>query len=310
VRGADRDTPFIFVTGQPRVETAIFAVNNAVAYYLTKPFEPADLVSAANRAVGARRLERLRQHMAQVVLEQRRLEEEDSARFAGALERLFLAFQPIVRWPARTIFGHEALARTKEPSVPNPGVLFQLAENLGQTDPLSRAIRRKCAEAIAGHSGQELFFVNLHSNDLRDPELSDPDGSLAQFASRVVLEVAERASIDNIKEAATRLGQLRAMGYRIAVDDIGSGYAGLNSFALLEPDVVKLDMALVRDVDKSVTKQRLIESFVSLCKAMNIEVIAEGVETQAELDTLARLGCDLFQGYLLAQPDAQLRTSL
>jgi EAL domain-containing protein (putative c-di-GMP-specific phosphodiesterase class I)/CheY-like chemotaxis protein len=310
VRDAEGQTPFIFVTGQPRIDTAIFAVNNAVAYYLTKPFEPDDLVNAAKRAVGARRLERLRQNMAQVVNDQRRVLEEEGTRFGAALERLYLAFQPIVHWPTRTVFGHEALARTREPSVPNPGVLFQCAEHVGETDQLSRAIRRKCAEAIAQHPGEELFFVNLHSRDLRDPELSDPDAPLTKFASRVVLEVAERASIDNIKEAAARLDQLRALGFRIAVDDIGSGYAGLNSFALLEPDVVKLDMALVRDVDKSVTKQRLIESFVTLCKAMNIEVIAEGIETEAELETLSRIGCELYQGFLLARPEPRLRTSL
>lgn len=310
VRDAERQTPFIFVTSQPRIDTAIFAVNNAVTYYLTKPFEPADLVSAAKRAVGARRLERLRQHMAQVVNEQRRVHEEEGARFKSALEQLYLAFQPIVHWRTRAVVGHEALARTREPSVPNPGVLFQCAEHLGETDRLSRAVRRKCAETIAQHAGEEMFFVNLHPRDLRDSELADPDAPLTTFARRVVLEVAERSSIDNIKEAAARLEQLRALGYRIAIDDIGSGYAGLNSFALLEPDVVKLDMALVRDVDKSVTKQRLIESFVTLCKAMDIQVIAEGIETQAELDMLAQLGCELFQGYLLARPEPRLVTRL
>jgi DNA-binding NtrC family response regulator len=81
VRDAERQTPFIFVTGQPRIDTAIFAVNNAVAYYLTKPFEPDDLVNAAKRAVGARRLERLRQNMAQVVNDQRRVLEEEGTRF-------------------------------------------------------------------------------------------------------------------------------------------------------------------------------------------------------------------------------------
>lgn len=309
-REMESEAPFVFVTGEPRVETAIFAVNNAVAYYLTKPFELSALVDAAKRAVGARRLERLRQHMAQVVNEQRRVREAEGARFGSALNRLFLAFQPIVHWPSRSILGHEALARTREPSVPNPGVLFRLAEALGEAKRLSRVVRHRCAEIIAEHPGDGLFFVNLHANDLMDPELSDPEAPLARFAKRVVLEVAERASLDNLKDAAVRLERLRAMGYRIAIDDIGSGYAGLNSFALLEPDVVKLDMALVRDVDTSVTKQRLIEAFVTLCKSMGIVVIAEGVETEAELQTLSSLGCELFQGFLLARPEPVLETSL
>lgn len=310
VRDTERHTPFIFITGNPRLETAIFAVNHGVVYYLTKPFDPAELAAAASRAIGTRRLDRLREHMANVVANQSRVRDEERSRFEGALRQLFMAYQPIVHWPTRTVYGNEALVRTKEASIPNPSELFKCAERLGEVDQLSRAIRRSCAETIAQHPEAPLFFVNLHARDLRDPQLTDGNGPLARFAHKVVLEVAERASIDNIKEAAASLEKLRAMGYRIAVDDIGSGYAGLNSFALLEPEVVKLDMALVRDVDSSTTKQRLIESFVGLCKELGILVIAEGVETTAELETLSSLGCELFQGYLLARPEPRVRTAL
>ncbi len=100
------------------------------------------------------------------------------------------------------------------------------------------------------------------------------------------------------------MSQLRELGFRIAVDDLGAGYAGLSSFALLEPDIVKLDMTLVRDVDRSSVKQKLVASMASLCRDMGLLTVAEGVETQAERDTLIHLGCDLLQGFYFARPTA------
>jgi EAL domain-containing protein (putative c-di-GMP-specific phosphodiesterase class I) len=95
---------------------------------------------------------------------------------------------------------------------------------------------------------------------------------------------------------------LRRLGYRLAVDDLGAGYAGLTSFAALNPHVVKLDMSLVRGADHEPVKQRVIASMTSLCKEFGIMVVAEGIETTAERDTVIALGCDLVQGFLLGRP--------
>jgi EAL domain-containing protein (putative c-di-GMP-specific phosphodiesterase class I) len=117
-----------------------------------------------------------------------------------------------------------------------------------------------------------------------------------------VLEITERSSLDEVKDARVRVAALREMGFRIAVDDMGAGYAGLTSFALLEPEIVKLDMSLVRDVHRNVTKQKVIRSMSSLSKDMGMLVVAEGVETADERDALIELGCDLLQGYFFARP--------
>ena len=98
------------------------------------------------------------------------------------------------------------------------------------------------------------------------------------------------------------VGALREMGFRIAVDDLGAGYAGLTSFTLLEPEIVKLDMTLVRDVHKNSTKQKVIRSMTALSQDMGMTVVAEGVETPEERDTLLDLDCDLLQGFLFARP--------
>jgi EAL domain-containing protein (putative c-di-GMP-specific phosphodiesterase class I) len=95
---------------------------------------------------------------------------------------------------------------------------------------------------------------------------------------------------------------LRKLGYRIAVDDLGEGYSGLNSIASLEPDAVKLDMSLIRGIEKTPTKRRMVRALATLCRELGTPFVAEGVETQAELDTLLELGADWLQGFLFARP--------
>jgi EAL domain-containing protein (putative c-di-GMP-specific phosphodiesterase class I) len=214
--------------------------------------------------------------------------------------------QPIVSWSRKEVFGYEALVRCGEPTLPNPGALLSAAERLGATAELGRAIRAQAARIAAELPVGCALFVNLHARDLVDDTLYAKTSELTLVADRVVLEITERASLDDLADLSGRAAELRRLGFRIAVDDLGAGYAGLTSFARLEPEVAKLDMSLVRGVHAEVTKQRLIRSVASLCAEMKIQVIAEGVETQAERDTLLGLGCDLLQGYLFARPERTL----
>jgi EAL domain-containing protein (putative c-di-GMP-specific phosphodiesterase class I) len=155
---------------------------------------------------------------------------------------------------------------------------------------------------LAGERPGGHIFVNLHPADLEDPELYADDGALTPYASQVVLEITERAALDGIHELGTRVTRLRTLGYRIAIDDLGAGYAGLTSFAQLEPEVVKVDMSLVRGIDRSPVKQKLVRSIIALCTELGIQLVAEGIETPAERDVLIGLGGDLCQGYLFAKP--------
>jgi EAL domain-containing protein (putative c-di-GMP-specific phosphodiesterase class I) len=155
---------------------------------------------------------------------------------------------------------------------------------------------------MTGASSATMLFVNLHAHDLCDATLASPSSPLAPIASRVVLEITERAPLDGIPNARARVAALREMGFSIALDDLGAGYAGLGAFAQLEPEFVKLDMSLIRDVHRSSTKQKVVGSLTTLCKDMGISVVAEGIECAEERDSIAELGCDLLQGYLLATP--------
>jgi EAL domain-containing protein (putative c-di-GMP-specific phosphodiesterase class I) len=143
---------------------------------------------------------------------------------------------------------------------------------------------------------------------LLDGDLYESNSPLAAVAKRVVLEITERRSLDGIADLRERLKELRAFGYRIAVDDLGAGYAGLSCFNVLEPDVVKLDMSLIRNVDTSPRKRALVETMIHVCsRELGIQVVCEGVETVAERDALLAIGAPLMQGYLFGRPARELR---
>jgi EAL domain-containing protein (putative c-di-GMP-specific phosphodiesterase class I) len=305
VREHDLDVPVILMTGGPAVESAVQAIEYGALRYLIKPVEPRQLEETVARAVRLHQMAKIKRE----ALEMFRVEGKFlgdraglEARFAHALDTLWVAYQPIISWDARVVVAHEGLVRNDESTLRAPPDLFEAAERLGRVRELGRIIRARIARTLGEGVTKGEMFVNVHASDLEDDALYDRAAPLSEFAARVVLEITERAPLDRIKDVAGRVAQLRAMGYRIAIDDLGAGYAGLTSFAQLEPEVVKVDMSLIRGLDKSPTRQKLLRSIVGLCRDLGIQMIAEGIETTGERDELIRLGGDLCQGYLFARP--------
>jgi EAL domain-containing protein (putative c-di-GMP-specific phosphodiesterase class I) len=222
--------------------------------------------------------------------------------FRRAMDGLYMVFQPIVSWTEREIVAYEALVRTCEPELARPDLLFSAAEQLDMIIPMGRRIRRSVAQLVTTAPERVSLFVNVHGGELADPELYDPEAPLSRVAHRVVLEITERWSLDRFHDVGERIRALRDLGFRIAVDDLGAGYAGLTSFARLRPEVVKLDMSLIRGVNDDPTRQHLIRSLNGACRDLGIRVVAEGVETMEERDTLVSLGSNLLQGYLFSKP--------
>ncbi|HEX4517675.1 MAG TPA: EAL domain-containing protein [Polyangiaceae bacterium] len=305
IRERDLEVPIIVITGAPDMPSAISAIELGAFGYLPKPFDIDHLRALLQRAVQLSKMARMKRAAMNVVGSAHPRAGDRAgldAVFTRAIESLWMAYQPIVRAADHTLFGYEALMRSSEPALPHPGAVLDAAEKLGRLHLLGQHVRARAAEPIV-HCGPETsLFVNLHASDLADEALLDSGAPLSQIASRVVLEVTERASLDDVPDVRERVHALREMGYRIAVDDLGAGYAGLTSFTLLEPDVVKLDMDLVRGIDTHRTKRSIVSSMVTLCHEMKSVVVAEGVETPAERDALVDLGCDFIQGYLLAKP--------
>ena len=305
VRAYDLDVPIILMTGNPTLETAMDAVSLGALQYLSKPIAHDVIVDAVHRAS---RLHRLAEAKRDALALAGKSEDQpgDLAGLEASLERaldsMWMAFQPIVDVKRQRIFGYEALMRTREASLPHPGAVLEAAERLDRLEAVGARVRDLSATAFAKAPKDALLFVNLHTRDLLDSQLYEAQSPLSRVADRVVLEITERATIDNIKDIKARVSVLRYNGFKLAIDDLGAGYAGLSSFVALEPDIVKLDMSLVRNAHSSPVRQRLIESMASLCKELSIQVVAEGVELAEEGFTVQQAGCDLLQGYYFARP--------
>jgi EAL domain-containing protein (putative c-di-GMP-specific phosphodiesterase class I)/CheY-like chemotaxis protein len=309
VREHDLDLPVVLVTGNPGVTSAAEAVEYGAFRYLIKPVPFEELTAVVERAAGIGQLARSKREY---------VEAFGSANFrvgdrAGvdatldrALSSLRIAYQPIVRADDSAVFAYEALMRVDEPMLPHPSAVLVAAERAGRLHDVGRAVRSAVASSAQGVTDGWLFFVNLHPEELLDSVLYASDSPFTRLAARVILEVTERMSLDHIPDAKDRIAELRALGFRLALDDLGAGYAGLTSFTQLEPEFVKLDMSLVRDVHENPTKRKIIRSMVQLCHDMGKQIIAEGVEVVAERDVLLELGCDLLQGHLFAKPGTPL----
>jgi EAL domain-containing protein (putative c-di-GMP-specific phosphodiesterase class I) len=302
VRERDLDVPVLLNTADPGTESAIQAVELGALRYLVKPVPVRTLRDAVQDAVRLRRLAALRRQAAEALgLDPGRAGDRAGlhAQLDRALAGLRVARQPVVRVDGST-HAYEFLLRSSEATLPDPPAVLAAAERLGRVGELGRAVRARVAACFP--EAPVLAFVNVHPLELADDLLGAADDPLAPFADRVVLEVTERASLEGVVDVRARVRALREAGYRIAVDDLGAGYAGLTSFAALQPDVVKLDRELVSGVDGSAVKTPLVRSLAALCRELGMQVVAEGIETPAERDTCAALGCELLQGYLIGRP--------
>jgi EAL domain-containing protein (putative c-di-GMP-specific phosphodiesterase class I) len=304
VRSLAPEVPILLMTGDPQLDSALEAIEVGILEYLPKPIEPAKLRSAVTRAIKLSRFAKLRREA------QDAIKSEPPASRAGQLEEAFnrallglhVAFQPIVLPDSQKVFGFEALLRSREKELPTPPHVIEAAEVLGRTSEVGAKVRRLASEAFATAPGDALLFLNILPLDLLDDDLYETGTPLSRLAERIVLEVTERADLAKVKDALPRIQRLRSMGYRVAVDDLGAGYAGLSSFATLEPEFTKLDMSLVRGAYASSVKQRVIGSIATLCRDLGSRVVAEGIETPEDSAALSALGCELMQGYYFARP--------
>jgi EAL domain-containing protein (putative c-di-GMP-specific phosphodiesterase class I)/CheY-like chemotaxis protein len=302
VRTRDDDIPVLLMTGDPSLDGAVRAIDYGAVSYITKPFSQEALAASVARAARRHGVNRMRRRADSWA---RALEGSDEHslenRFARAIERSWMAFQPILDLRAKRVFAYEALLRTDEESLRRTDIFIATAERLDRIHLLGRTVRAAVARAAIEAPKDALLFVNVHGLELTDEDLFSGETALAKLSSRVVLEITERTGLDPAA-GPTRVAMLRKLGYRIAVDDLGAGYAALGALATLEPEIVKLDMSLVRDIDQHATKRRVVAAIAALCRELGSRVVAEGVETEAEHKACIDSGIDLLQGYLFAKP--------
>lgn len=218
-------------------------------------------------------------------------------------EDLQIAFQPIVDLPGGQITGVEALSRFPSRISVTPDVVFAEAAHSGLGHELELlAIRRALEEARVLDSSLYVA-VNVSPAVLASSSLIDVLVASGMDLRRVVIEITEHVSVVDYTVLQRPRQRLRDLGVRLAIDDAGSGYASLRHILTLAPDMIKLDRALVADVNCDRARRALVNAVVSFASELGAtKVIGEGVETQAELDALTELGVDGAQGYLLGRP--------
>jgi EAL domain-containing protein (putative c-di-GMP-specific phosphodiesterase class I)/GGDEF domain-containing protein len=216
-----------------------------------------------------------------------------------------IAYHPIVVTGTEEVYGYEALARGTMRGLRSPEVMFGVADEANLIWELSRLCRRRAIEGIPTRlEADQLLFLNIDPHDFRDPTFRylDLDELGIDHPERIVLEITERTAITDYPAFQEYLRSFREQGFRFAVDDAGSGYAGLGSIANLSPDFIKLDISLISGIDTNFMKQNLVETMVSFANDHGIKVIAEGVEREEEYESVKALGVHLTQGFLFHHP--------
>jgi diguanylate cyclase (GGDEF)-like protein len=211
-------------------------------------------------------------------------------------------YQPIVDLAAATELAWEALTRPRDPAFASVTELLAAAARNGKVAMLGKALRALQVAPMGELAPEKLLFLNVHPFEFQVDDGIESEPALRPWARRIVLELTEAGEVSDFVRARERVAALRAAGFRIAVDDLGSGYSSLNNLALLEPDFVKLDMAMVRGIQGGGRAARLIKHILEYCAGEGMRVVCEGIETKEELLVVRELGVELVQGYLLARP--------
>jgi EAL domain-containing protein (putative c-di-GMP-specific phosphodiesterase class I) len=214
------------------------------------------------------------------------------------------AYQPIVDVDSKTVFAHEALVRG-----PNGEGAYSVLSQVNEQNRyrFDQACRVKAIKGASRLGIQEYVSINFLPNAIYKPEVCIRTTLAAAEAhnfpvDRIIFEVTEGERIDDGPWFAQILREYKRCGFKTAIDDFGAGYAGMKLLSDFQPDIIKIDMDLIRNVDTKPARQAIVRSLVRLCDELDIKVVAEGIETVGERDFLQDVGIRLMQGFLFAKP--------
>jgi len=225
-------------------------------------------------------------------------------------QKLSSVYQPILSLRSGGILGWEALIRgPRDSHFHRPDMIFSFAEEFDLLYPLEQVCRRISVMHLGEIGLDQKLFLNVHPRTISDPKFLE--GETLQLISKaglkpenVVLEITERHNIADYPYFNKTLNYFRGNGFLVAVDDVGSGFSCLQAIAEIQPDFIKVDMSLVRDIHRNRAKRSLLETFITFAEKIDSAVIAEGIEQEEELTTLINLGAHYGQGYFFATPAA------
>ena len=287
-------------TAYLQLELALKAVNgSAVAQVLEKPFEKASLLQTVEQALRHAQVEGeiSREWTPQRPIDRRAM--EDLLRG----DNVHLALQPIVRARDARVVGHEALLRSSDVAFENPMKILEMAERVGMMRQLSDTVVARASEWLFHLPDDPVLFVNLHPLELSNPDvLADRLAPLQDWSDRIVLEVTGASLQRWPRDLATRLAPIRQMGFGLALDDVGAGQGALMLLAEVAPRFIKIDMSITRGIDSDAHKRKMVELLATFARSTGANLVAEGVEAEAEAKALEAAGVPLLQGYLYGRP--------
>jgi len=296
---ATRYIPAIVLTSGNETLDKVTAFDLGVVDFMRKDFPLEEIlarVSAALRASSLEGMQKGAKARNKKILELRSALKKNDIR---------ILYQSIVDLSTRVPIGYEALARGPQGTfLENPVDLFAFAAGSGMLIELDTLCRDLSVQNAKFLKPREILFLNTDPSVIttdRFRKLEFLDGS-AITPGQVCVEITERTFVKNFPALSKYLTDMRSQGVKIAVDDVGEGYSSLNAIAELKPDFMKIDIAIVRNIDVDSIKPNLVRLIADLAKSTNSCLIAEGVETQAEIDALVSLGVKYGQGYFFMRP--------
>ena len=230
-------------------------------------------------------------------------------------ERYSSLLQPLFHADGKSVYGYEALLRgyDEQGTQINPGVIFGAAETAQLIFQLDLAARRSAVHSAHTHGlpDDQMLFINFNPSSIYDPTycLKTTTSYVRELGMRpeqIVFEVTESGTVNDKEHLKGILSYYRKSGFKVALDDIGAGYSGLNMLEDVRPDFIKVDMQLIRNVDTDDYRQNIVRSLIDMAHSNKAHVICEGIETAEELAWLQDHRADYIQGFYLGRPAAGL----
>ncbi len=311
LRQHDLDVPVILMTAGATLDSALDAIEYGAQQYLLKPVEPEALVYAVGRAAALGELARMKR-TALAVQAGKAIPYGDRATLEAVLTRTFATihaeFQPIVSLKKKSVLGYEALMRCDGSLFASYSALLVAAERIGWRTALSKTLYQRIGQDCSDMPEGALLFVNIHPLDAQDALLTGSGAPLEPIAGSVVLDISETVSGEQLHGLAAALPAIRGAGFRVAIDNVGTGTSGLEIFNKLAPDFAKLDRSAYAGIEKDPNRQRTVRAIYAMFSSLEVPLIAEGVENAAERDALLAAGADLAQGNLFGAPSKRFET--
>jgi EAL domain-containing protein (putative c-di-GMP-specific phosphodiesterase class I)/ActR/RegA family two-component response regulator len=264
VRDQNQEQPLVLLAGAQADDEVGRVLRYLPTEVLLKPVAPSELLDCVRASLRKAELAKLRQALLPSDGTRPYVSQKPPAMTTNVDAAGI--YQPIVSWSKRKVFGYDAISGIHPVGV------------------------------------GEALLVTLHPRDLVDDTLATSSSALTLLAARVILQLSERAPLQDIDHLARRIARLRKLGFRIAMDHVGAGYSDFNRFVALKPDLLRLDVSLVRRLDVDPERRKQLRALIELCAHLEIDVVAAGIENVFERDRLFDLGCDLFQGTLFGRP--------